>query len=123
MLPLRHIRWAAVVLALSACTHLWEVSQVQGFQTMVDAPIVINAQGTLGSDAVTSVMRQRWKNSYTDTKALAEIEELATGRSLIAGNKVTLLYDGLQTMAAMSAAIASAKDHINLETYFLIKTP
>ena len=55
---------------------------------MVDAPTVINAQGTLDSGAVTSVMRQRWRNSYADTKALAEIEELATGRPLIADNKV-----------------------------------
>jgi hypothetical protein len=112
MLPLRHIRWAAVVLALSACTHLWEVSQVQGFQTMVDAPIVINAQGTLGSDAVTSVMRQRWKNSYTDTKALAEIEELATGRSLIAGNKVnrSFLHNHELNVVVFDEAFGAAMD-------------
>jgi cardiolipin synthase len=36
---------------------------------------------------------------------------------LIAGNKLTLLNDGPQTIAAMIAAIKGATDHINLETY------
>jgi len=45
------------------------------------------------------------------------LEEAATGSPLIEGNKVTLLNDGPQTMRAMMAAIAAAKDHINLETY------
>ena len=51
---------------------------------------------------------------------MAALEEAATGSPLIAGNKVTLLYDGPQTMAEMTAAISAAKDHINLETYILV---
>jgi cardiolipin synthase len=54
---------------------------------------------------------------YIDAKALAALKEVATKKPLIAGNKVTLLYDGPQTMPAMKAAIQAAKDHINLETY------
>ncbi len=50
-------------------------------------------------------------------KALAGVEERATGQPLIAGNRATLLYDGPQTMASMMQAISAAKDHINLETY------
>jgi len=39
------------------------------------------------------------------------------GHALIPGNKVTLLFDGPQTMGAMSAAISAARRSINLETY------
>jgi cardiolipin synthase A/B len=49
-----------------------------------------------------------------DAKAQATQEAQSP---LIAGNKVTLLYDGPQTMAAMLKAIGAAQDHINLETY------
>ncbi len=38
---------------------------------------------------------------------------------LTLGNKVTLLQDGTATYAAMFAAIARAKDHINLESYII----
>ncbi|HKX42900.1 MAG TPA: phospholipase D-like domain-containing protein [Burkholderiaceae bacterium] len=44
-------------------------------------------------------------------------EQAAAGTPLIAGNKVTLLQDGEATYAAMFKAIASARDHINLESY------
>ena len=36
---------------------------------------------------------------------------------LVAGNKVVLLKDGPKTYASMFAAIAAARDHINMETY------
>ena len=38
---------------------------------------------------------------------------------LVVGNKVQLLKDGPPTYTSMFAAIAAAKDHINLETYIL----
>ncbi len=38
---------------------------------------------------------------------------------LVVGNKVQLLKDGPPTYASMFAAIAAAKDHINLETFIL----
>ncbi|HEY9065213.1 MAG TPA: phospholipase D-like domain-containing protein [Burkholderiaceae bacterium] len=45
------------------------------------------------------------------------VEQAATGTPLIAGNKVRLLQDGEATYAAMLQAIASARDHINMESY------
>ncbi len=39
------------------------------------------------------------------------------GSSLVPGNKLALLQNGPATYAAMFAAIHSARDHINLETY------
>lgn len=102
--------WAAI----GGCAALPEVRYLP---RPVEQPTVVGSHGTLSKETSRTLLANRWKNSYLDTKALAAVEELATGRPLIAGNKVTLLYDGPQTMAAMSEAIGAAKDHINLETY------
>ncbi|MYM68216.1 cardiolipin synthase [Pseudoduganella sp. FT55W] len=61
------------------------------------------------SAATKSKMAKRWPG--------AALEEAATGVPLIPGNKCTLLFDGPQTMKAMLEAIATARNHINLETY------
>jgi cardiolipin synthase A/B len=42
---------------------------------------------------------------------------------LLSGNKVTLLFDGPKTMAAMEAAILGAKSTIHLETYVFDQDP
>jgi cardiolipin synthase len=47
------------------------------------------------------------------------VEEAISGTPLVVGNRVTLLNDGQATYDAMFAAIAAAKDHINLETYII----
>lgn len=101
----------------TACASLPEVQYLSGSLVAPANPTVTNAQGTLTTKKSNSLLSQRWRNSHVDVKALAALEEAATGSPLIAGNKVTLLYDGPQTMAAMIAAIGAAKDHINLETY------
>ena len=43
--------------------------------------------------------------------------------AVVAGNKVTLLFDGPQTMAAMEAAIQGATSSIHLETYIFDQDP
>ncbi|WP_211465150.1 cardiolipin synthase [Collimonas silvisoli] len=48
---------------------------------------------------------------------MAAMEQAATGSPLIKGNKITLLFDGPDTMTAMIAAIQQAKSTINFETY------
>lgn len=80
-------------------------------------PTVTGAKGTLGPDSTRSLLVARWKGAFTDTATLARVEEMATHRPLIAGNRVTILHDGPQTMAAMLEAVRGASDHINLETY------
>ncbi len=107
----------ALGLMAAACSPFQEVGHLKDPLLLVVDPTVTNGQGTLSPRASNSVLASRWKNSYVDTKALAALEELATSRPLIAGNKVTLLYDGPQTMAAMMKAISAAQNHINLETY------
>ena len=47
------------------------------------------------------------------------LEQAINDSPLILGNKVTLLQDGAATYPAMFAAIRSARDHINLETFII----
>jgi cardiolipin synthase len=114
------IRFVGVIgigLMTAACAALPEVRYLNSSLVAPANPTVTNAQGTLSAKKSNSLLARRWRNSHVDVAALAALEEAATGSPLIAGNKVTLLYDGPQTMAAMIAAISTAKDHINLETY------
>jgi cardiolipin synthase len=108
---------ACTSVLFSACAALPDVNYLKDPLPQASMPTVTSAQGTMSRQSSHALLAKRWKKSYVDGKALAQLEELATGRPLIAGNKVTLLYDGPQTMASMIAAIESAKDHINLETY------
>ena len=111
-----------LILILSACAGLPEINyldkaEIQSGDINTSNPTVSNAKGILSTKKTTALLRQRWKKSSTDLAALAALEESVTGRPLIAGNQVTLLFDGPQTMAAMMEAIRQAKDHIHLETY------
>jgi cardiolipin synthase len=45
------------------------------------------------------------------------LEEGIVGTPLMVGNKVVLLQDGAATYSAMLAAIAGARDHVNMESY------
>ena len=114
---LRLLFMAFACVAVSGCSALQDVRYLDYLAEPGMVPTVVGAQGALSKKSSRALLASRWKNTYLDTKALAAVEELATGRPLIAGNKVTLLYDGPQTMASMMQAIGSAKDHINLETY------
>ena len=107
-----------LLLWLTACSTLPTVTYIG---TPIDpkaAPTIENSKGdVLSRQRVKAMLDRRLRNSSIDLKARAAIEEAATGTPLIAGNAVTLLYDGPQTMNAMIAAINNAKDNINLETY------
>jgi len=115
----------AGLIMLNACSSLPEINYLepgldQQQKTALTTPTVNNAKGELSTSKAQALMRQRWKNSsigLANIQALAAAEESVTGSPLIAGNQVTLLFDGPQTMAAMMSAIRSAKDHIHLETY------
>ncbi|MES2127995.1 MAG: cardiolipin synthase [Pseudomonadota bacterium] len=62
-------------------------------------------------------LAQRLARVMPDVKERAALEEAATGQPLIGGNKVSLLFDGPQTMQAMMDAVAGARQTINFETY------
>ncbi len=114
---IRFVSLIGIALLANACATLPEVRYLNSSLLAPANPTVTNAQGTLSAKKSNALLARRWRNSHADVAALAALEEAATGSPLIAGNKVTLLYDGPQTMAAMIEAISAAKDHINLETY------
>src|SRR5688572_27374610 len=108
----------ALGLSMSACASLPDVHYLKTSLDPQDSATVQTAQGnTLSKQKTESLLSQKLRSANVDLPELAALEEAATGRPLIAGNKLTLLNDGPQTMAAMIAAIKNAKDHINLETY------
>ena len=80
-------------------------------------PTIATPQGKLDKKKAAELLARRWARATPDMKELAVLEEAATGVPLIAGNKVTLLFDGPATMREMMAAASNAKSTINLETY------
>jgi cardiolipin synthase len=109
--------WLAALslgLALVSCKSLPEVDP--GVPAKA-APTIANAKGELVPKQVSALVQKRWANASADLKALAVLEEQATGMPLIAGNRVTLLFDGPATMREMMAAARAATNSINLETY------
>jgi cardiolipin synthase len=80
-------------------------------------PTIANASGNLKQGQASALVRKRWARASPDLQRLAVLEEQATSVPLIAGNKVTLLFDGPATMKEMMAAARAATSSINLETY------
>jgi len=116
--------WATgLCLVLAACARLPDVNYLKVPIDSPPVPRVVNGQGTLSDKDASSVLARRLGKSKVDVKILAGLEEAATGRPLIVGNKVTLLFDGPKTIAAMMAAVSVAKDSINLETYLFDQDP
>jgi cardiolipin synthase A/B len=80
-----------------------------------------NARGPLSppqSAAVVAGLKSRSGDIDILDKQIA-LEQAIVGSPLVLGNKIVLLQDGPATYAAMFAAIAAARDHINLETYII----
>jgi cardiolipin synthase len=100
--------------ALASCRTLPDVEPEAPAKA---TPTIATPNGTLPPQKASALVTRRWSTSGTDLKALAAVEEQATGVPLIAGNKVTLLFDGPATMREMMAAARAATDSINLQTY------
>jgi cardiolipin synthase len=108
-------------LTLASCVSLPEVNADS--VAVPASPTVATGQGKLARRQAAELLAKRWARATPDMKALAVLEEAATGVPLIAGNKVTLLFDGPITMKEMMAAAAAAKSSINLETYIFDQDP
>ena len=103
--------------ALASCATLPDVRYLGTSLAPKATPTVAGSQGILSDQKAGSILAKRLRGARVDMQTLAGLEEAATGSPLIAGNKVTLLFDGPQTLNAMIAAIRTATDNINLETY------
>ncbi len=106
----------ATAVALASCASLPDV-HADSTAVAKEHPTVATPKGKLAKKQAADLLARRWAKATPDMKALAVLEEAATGVPLIAGNKVTLLFDGPATMKEMMAAVAAAKTSINLETY------
>lgn len=104
--------------SLTACATLPDIHYLKASIQPTPLPTLVDTEGSSLSEAdARSVLKGRLGGDAARMKEFAAIEEAATGRPLIVGNKVALLIDGPETMAAMMKAIEGATDHINLETY------
>lgn len=112
-----------VAMACAACASLPEVSGAQAAVAVKANPTIETPKGALQAKQAAALLARRWSRATPDMKALAVMEEAATGVPLIAGNKVTLLFDGPATMKEMMAAVRDAKTTINLETYIFDQDP
>ena len=109
---------------LAACAALPDVKNLNNELTPAATPKVITGKGAvLNVNSRAALLNKRWAKSGMDLKTQAALEEAATGVPLIKGNKVTLLFDGPQTMKEMLKAITEAKSTINLETYIFDQDP
>jgi cardiolipin synthase len=104
----------AVLCALASCKSLPDVEPAAPVNA---TPTIETARGTLPLKQASLLASKRWASAGTDLKALAAAEEQATGVPLIAGNRVSLLFDGPATMREMMAAARAATSSINLESY------
>ena len=115
----RFAGWIAVigfVGVVASCKALPDKSTMAGPPEKA-VPTVANHRGELKDGQAAALLKRRWARASPDLKQLAVLEEQATGVPLIAGNQVSLLFDGPATMRAMMEAARNAKHSINLETY------
>lgn len=113
----------ACSVGLASCASLPEVSASNDAVAARTLPTVETAKGKLARKQAAELLARRWARATPDMKALALLEEAATGVPLIAGNKVTLLFDGPATMKEMMAAVSAARSTVNLETYIFDQDP
>ncbi|MEP6873499.1 MAG: cardiolipin synthase [Burkholderiales bacterium] len=117
--PLRAWAGAAALVLLSACSSLPHI--VPDMARASPAPQLAGARGPLSvarSKEILDDLSAGGKAVGVLDRHLA-LEAAISDSPLVAGNKVQLLQDGPSTYRAMFAAIAAARDHINMETYIL----
>jgi cardiolipin synthase len=111
---------AALLLAAAGCASLPTI--VPDMARSVRAtPQLVGAKGPLSAERSRQILA-RLQADQPGANLLARhlaLEQAISDSPLSAGNKVELLEDGPRTYAAMLDAIASARDHIDMETYIL----
>ena len=113
-----HIAAATCFVLLAACSSLPTVTP----DMARSPPAAVTVDGTRGplSASRSKAIIDKLKTGGDETNIFdvhMAIEEAISGSPLTAGNKVELLQDGPSTYQAMAAAIESAQDTINMETY------
>ncbi len=104
---------------LASCATLPDVGDIIYGPLDFRVPRVVGARGELSPERSKRIIGRIERQSGSDdllTRQTIVLEEIG-GSPLTAGNKATLLIDGEATYAAMTKAIADARDHINFETF------
>jgi cardiolipin synthase len=118
----RGLAASLAVWLLVGCTGCTGVPILVPDLALASAPVQLaGARGPLSpakSKAILDRLAVQGQDTGIFERHLA-VEEALTGSPLTTGNQVLLLQDGPATYQAMFAAIESARDHINLETYIL----
>lgn len=120
-----HILWrmaatAVGALAFAACATLPDTDELIQ-RHAGQAARFETARGALPAQKSAAILAQL-KRQSGDIDILDKqiaLEQAVNDSPLVMGNKVTLLQDGAATYPAMFAAIRSARDHINLESYII----
>ncbi len=112
--------YAFCLMLLASCSSI--PTMVPDMAMLSSRPVQL--EGTHGpmtagqSKAILARLEKNGADTSIFDKHLA-LEAEIVGSPLVAGNKVKLLVDGPITYDSMFAAIANAKDHINMETYII----
>jgi cardiolipin synthase A/B len=108
------------LLLLSSCaTTLPDVALLMKEVSSTNStPEIQGRRGDLTPRKTNRILNKVESHGDTDlVQANVVLMESLSGQKLTAGNRATLLVDGPATYAAMSQAIAEAKNHINIETF------
>lgn len=119
------LRRGAALLAAAACTLLTACGSlptiVPDMARSAPPPTLTGAHGPLTPERSKEILARVAAGSPNATvldRHLA-LEQAYSETPLVAGNHVELLENGEETYREMFAAIAAARDHINMETYIL----
>lgn len=118
---MRGARWLVplCLALLAACSALPVI--VPDLAPAVSRPQIDGTRGPLSTARSRAILERLASGSQATNifdRHLA-LEQAVSDSPLVAGNRVRLLQDGPETYRAMFAAIQSARDHINMETYIL----
>jgi cardiolipin synthase A/B len=107
------------VFALQGCAKLPDIETIMAGKEIEKPPYILESR-KLYSPGKSQAIIDDFQKQVGPTDILSQhiqLMETLSGSPLIAGNKVTLLRDGPETLCAMTEAIRNAKDHIHLEIF------
>jgi len=116
----RHLSLACVLAALALSCVACTTPKVTARTGPTDVgPAILAAQGALSERRGERLVESRLGADQDDphVRELIASVRVQADAPLVAGNRLTLLIDGPQTLAAMRKAIAGAQHHVHLETY------
>ncbi|MBF0551567.1 MAG: cardiolipin synthase [Deltaproteobacteria bacterium] len=106
---------------VSGCASLPDAQKMMAQElSSSDQPVkIMGPKGELSPRTSEAIIK--WLERQADATELLQhqikLMQSIVGNPVVAGNKVTLLIDGMATYAAMFEAIKDAKDHINFESF------